>query len=94
MNENWTFAIDFTNVPGNQVEKLLKSLGEVLEKFFFAPSTLLSIRVSINHHLSTRPITLSLDAAFKKSNAMLKKMVGHFLKGGGEYCPFRSFRRV
>ena len=51
---------------------------------FYAPSTLLSIRSAINRYLSSfRPVNLCADSEFKRSNVMLKIMVGRFLNAGG-----------
>lgn len=63
--------------------KLKTKTGE-----FYSPSTLLCIRCSLNRFFNTasinKKINLVSDSEFSTSNAMLKTMVGNFLKQGGK----------
>lgn len=81
------YSTEIENIPPYFLDQYLRHFYSNLRKCdgtFYSPSTLLCIRSSINRYLSSfRPINLCADSEFKRSNIMLKIMVGKFLNAGG-----------
>jgi len=81
------YSQEIENMPSYFLDHYLRHFYSSLKKSdgtLYAPSTLLCIRSAINRHLSNfRPVNICTDSEFKRSNVMLKIMVGKFMNAGG-----------
>ena len=81
------YSQEIENMPSYFLDQYLRHFYSSLKKSdgtLYAPSTLLCIRSAINRHLSNfRPVNICTDSEFKRSNVMLKIMVGKFMNAGG-----------
>lgn len=84
---------NFEEIPNRILNDYLRFFYSKLRKSdggMYSPATLVCIRAAIHRHLTSaevnKKINILKDDDFKRSNVMLKSMVGKFLKEGDGSC--------
>lgn len=92
LQEN-NLSTNFEEVPSRILNNYLRSFYSKLRKSdggMYSPATLVCIHAAIHRYLSSaevnKKINILKDDEFRRSNVMLKSMVGKFLKEGNGSC--------